>query len=93
MHIRSSDLHPHLLARMRQRGVTVEEMEETLNHGWEASDVKPGTTGKVMVFDYEAEWEGQFYQEKEVTVYYKVTGAEVILLTTKARYGHRFPRR
>jgi len=62
MHISSSDLHPHLLARMRQRGVTVEEMEETLNHGWEASDVKPGTIGKVMVFDYEAEWEGQFYQ-------------------------------
>ncbi len=92
MRISSSDLHPHLLARMYQRGVTVEELEETLNHGWEASDVKPGTAGKVMVFDYAAEWEGRFYQEKEVTVYYKVTDAGIVLLTTKARYGDHFSR-
>ena len=93
MHISPSDLHPHLLARMRQRGVTVEEMEETLNHGWEASDVKPGTIGKVMVFDYEAEWEGRFYHEKEVTVYYKLSDVGIVLLTVKARYGAGFVRR
>jgi len=39
-----------------------------------------------------AEWEGQFYQEKEVTVYYKVTDEGLILLTAKARYGQGFPR-
>lgn len=38
-----------------------------------------------------AEWEGQFYQEKEVTVYYKVTDEGLILLTVKARYGQCFP--
>jgi len=28
-------LHPHLRARMLQRGVTREEIERTLNDGWE----------------------------------------------------------
>ncbi len=69
------------------------EIEQTLNEGWEATDAKPGTSGKSLVFPYETDWEGQFYQEKEVTVYYKVIGEEIILLTVKARYGQGFPRR
>lgn len=32
----------------------------------------------------------QFYREKEVTVYYKVIGEAVVLLTVKARYGQSF---
>jgi len=78
---------------MLQRGVTQEEIERTLNEGWEASDAKPGTLGKVLVFPYQAEWEGQFFEEKEVTVYYKVVGERLVLLTAKARYGKGFPRR
>jgi len=77
---------------MHQRGITREEIERTLNEGRKASDAKSGTLGRVMVFPYETEWEGQFYQEKEVTVYYKVTDEELILLTVKARYGQGFPR-
>jgi hypothetical protein len=86
------DLHPHLKARMQQRGVTKQEIERTLNEGWKATDAKPGTLGKVMVFSYQAEWEGQFYEEKEVTVYYKIVDEHLILLTVKARYGKNFPR-
>lgn len=86
------DLHPHLRARMHQRGITREEIEQSLNEGREVTDAKPGTLGRVMVFPYEAEWEGQFYQEKEVTVYYKVTDEGLIVLTVKARYGQGFPR-
>ncbi len=40
---------------MEQRGVTLEEIERTLNEGWDATDAKPGTFGKVMVFPYCAE--------------------------------------
>ncbi len=90
--ITQADLHPHLRARIHQRGVSRQEIERTLNEGGEATDAKPGTLGKVMVFPYEAQWEGQFYQEKEVTVYYKVTDEGFILLTVKARYGQGFPR-
>jgi hypothetical protein len=62
-----ADLHPHLQARMYQRGITLLELEQTLNGGWEAADAKSATLGKVMVFPYAAEWEGQLYAEKEVS--------------------------
>jgi len=85
-------LHSHLRARMRQRGISKEEIELTLNKGWDATDAKPGTLGKVMVFPFQAEWEGRFYEEKEVTVYYKMTDTGIILLTAVARYGDSFPK-
>ena len=91
--ITDADLHPHLRARMHQRGISRKEIERTLNEGWEASDAKSGTLGKVLVFPYEKEWEGQFYEEKEVTVYYKLAAEGIILLTAIARYGKGFPRR
>ena len=91
--ITDADLHPHLRARMHQRGISREEIERTLNEGWEASDAKSGTLGKVLVFPYEKEWEGQFYEEKEVTVYYKLAAEGIILLTAIAKYGKGFPRR
>jgi len=86
------DFHPHLMARMRQRGVIRGEIERTLNDGWKAADVKPGTSGRSLVFSYQADWEGRFYAEKEVTVYYKIVDDNLILLTVKARYGEGFAR-
>jgi hypothetical protein len=53
--ITEADLHSHLRARMHQRGITREEIERVLNEGWKATDAKPGTLGKVMVFSCEAE--------------------------------------
>jgi len=55
--VKEADIHPHLQARMRQRGVTREEIESTINSGWHTADAKQGTLGKVMVFPYEKEWE------------------------------------
>jgi hypothetical protein len=78
---------------MLQRGVTREEIERTLNDGWEAPDAKPGMEGKVFVFPYRAKWEGEFFEEKEVTVYYKTVGDVVVVLTVKARYGEGFQKR
>lgn len=84
------DLHDHL-TRMVQRGITSRDTERTVNEGWSASDTKPGTLGRVFVFPYGAEWEGRFYEEKEVTVYYKRAGGRVVLLTARARYGKNLP--
>jgi len=61
-----------------------------LNKGWQATDAVEGTAGKVAVFTYNTEWEGNFFEEKEVTVYYKYKGKQFILLTAKARYGKNF---
>lgn len=90
--VTDKDLHSHLKARLQQRGITIQELERALNEGWEAADARAGTWGKVMIFPYQAEWEGSFYEEKEVTVYYKISGESLILLTAKARYGKDFPR-
>lgn len=83
---------PLKVGSQRLRGVTLHEIERTLNEGWEAADAKPGTLGKVLVFTYHAEWEGKFYEEKEVTVYYKIVDEQIVLLTVKARYGKGFVR-
>lgn len=88
-----SDIHPHIKGRMVQRGILISEIEETINKGWNADDAKKGTIGKVLVFPYNAEWEGKFFEEKEITVYYKYKVEKLILLTTKARYGNKFLRK
>jgi hypothetical protein len=87
-----ADFHEHLKERMEQRGISKEELEQTINTGWEAGDAKPGTMGKVMVFPYQKKWEGRLYEEKEVSVYYKIKGETLVLLTVKARYGRGFSR-
>ena len=46
------DYHPHLEARMSQRGISKEEIEKTLEKGWAAEDAKLGTKGKTMVFTF-----------------------------------------
>ena len=88
--IAERDLHPHLKARMAQRGVTPDEIARTVNEGRQAKDAKSGTVGKVLVFPYNAEWEGCRYEKKKVTVYYRVVGERVVVLTVKARYGREF---
>ena len=85
--IGDKDIHQHIFARMQQRGVTKDEIQIVLNEGWDAKDCKSGTCGKVMNFQYQMEWEGKFFEEKEVTVYYKVREEMLVLLTVKARYG------
>jgi len=85
--IKESDIHPHIKARMLQRGISITEIEETINKGWGADDAKEGTIGKVFVFPYKEEWEGKFFEEKEVTVYYKYKAERFVLLSAKARYG------
>ncbi len=73
-----------------QRGIVTEEIERVLNEGWEATDAKAGTLGKVFVFLYNRMWEGELFEEKEVSVYYKLVNDTMILLTVKARYGKGF---
>ena len=78
---------------MLERGITFHEIEVTLREGWDAASAKPGTFGRAMVFRFEAEWEGRFYEEKEVTVFYKFArGGEFMLLTAIAKYGKNFDR-
>jgi len=87
---KATDFHSHLKSRMLQRGVTTEEVELTIKDGWKADDAKTGTEGKLFVFPYNREWEGKYFAEKEVTVYYKFIKGKILLLTVKSRYGENF---
>jgi hypothetical protein len=73
--------------------VAKEEVEKTLSEGWEAEDAKPGTSGRIFTFPYNKSWEGKFFEEKEVSVCYKLVNDSLVLLTVKARYGRGFPRK
>ncbi len=77
---------------MEQRGVTLEDIQRALDEGWLATDARVGALGKAIVLPYAREWEGSFYLQKEVTVYYKQAERGIILLTVKARYGSGFLR-
>ncbi len=90
--LNKDDFHLHIKVRMFQRGITEEEVEQTLQNGWDADDAKTETSGKVFVFTYNKEWEGKFYKEKEVRVYYKYVNDNLVLLTAKAKYGDVFLR-
>jgi len=85
-----SDFHSHILKRMRERGISIEEIEKTLNEGKYAEDAKKETNGKKYVFNFGKEREGIFFKQKEVTVYYKRKENKIILLTVLARYGDKF---
>jgi hypothetical protein len=63
-----------------------------LEAGWPCLDAQPGTECRTLVFTFRGEWEGRWYEEKEVTVYFKHVNGALILLTAKARYGSKFPR-
>ncbi len=93
MKFSESDFHKHILARMEQRGVTQQDIQTTFEKGWDADNLKEGTLGKVFVFEYNNTWEGKTYEEKEVSVYYKIKDEKVILLTAMARYGKCFKKK
>jgi len=65
-------------------------LKKTLEKGEDAKDAKLGTYGKVLIFLYNDYWEGKFYEQKEITVYYKLVGEKTMILTVKARYDERF---
>jgi hypothetical protein len=91
--IKESDLHPHIKARMVQRGISWEEIQTTINEGWNVEDAKEGTMGKIFVFSYNGNWEGKYFEEKEVSVYFKYKAEAIVLLTAKARYGQNFSKK
>jgi hypothetical protein len=77
---------------MNRRGVNASEVDETFERGWPCGDARSGVECRTRVFVYDAEWEGRWYAEKEVTVYFKYDDGELVWITAKARYGSGFPR-
>lgn len=92
LYVFAVDFSEHFRTRMARRGATPQEVEETLAHGWPCGDARPGAECRVAVFRFEADWEGRWFAEKELTVYFKYDGDQFIFVTLKTRYGAGFPR-
>jgi hypothetical protein len=77
-------IHPHAETRMNERGVSHEEIVETINNG-ETFDAKYDRNGFRKNFTFEGEWRGVFYRIKQVEVYAvkEETGFLVITIISK----------
>jgi hypothetical protein len=77
MHIQ---IDPHTLERARERGASEEEIKETLENG---NDIKAkgNRLGKAKIFPYDTFWNGKYFQEKKVEVFYVVENNQIITVT------------
>jgi hypothetical protein len=58
-------LHPHAQSRLTERGITAEEVVQTVLHG-EPFAAKLGRSGFRRNFAYNDVWLGNFYRTKQV---------------------------
>jgi hypothetical protein len=75
----------HALERMEERGTSRHEVRTTIREG-EASDARHGRTEFTCTFPFEDEWNGTYYENKELTVYAADDGGDWIVVTVISRY-------
>ena len=78
-------IHPHAETRMAERGVSLEEIEETVKNG-ETFDAKFDRDGFRKNFNYEKEWRGKFYTVKQVEVYAVKEENGFLVITIISKY-------
>ena len=75
--------------KLALRVVSHGEVLETLASGV-PGEAHSGREARVRVFPFHAQWEGRFYDEKQVRVIFREEAGDVIVVSVIARYG-RFP--
>jgi hypothetical protein len=74
----------HALERMEERGGSRHEVRMAIREG-EASDARHGRTEFTYTFPFEDEWNGTYYEHKELTVYAADDGGDWIVVTVISR--------
>ena len=77
----------HAVERAKQRGASIDEVEEVILRG-RSVEAKKGRKAKEMVFDYGKEWLGRDYPQKKIQVIYIEEEDWIIIITVKVFYGH-----
>ena len=77
--------HPHAVERMRERGVTEEEVRATVERG-EPFPAKFGRMGFRRNFQFHDEWRGRRYWFKQVEVFAVWEDEDWLVITVIARY-------
>jgi len=76
----------HTSERTAERVVSFEEIEDVINTGTPIS-TKQGRSGKMKVFDFKKERNGEFYEQKRVEAYYVIENNTIITVAVYAFYG------
>ena len=61
-------IHPHAAARIQERGASEEEVQATIRSG-EQFPAKHGRQGFRKNFQFDRQWQGRLYQNKQLEVY------------------------
>lgn len=77
--------HPHAQERMKERGVSENEVKATIEHG-EPFPAKFQRTGFRRNFPFDSMWRGKYYKTKQVEVYAIQEGIDWIVITIITRY-------
>ena len=81
----SVKIHSHAIERMRERGVTENEVIKTVEEG-ENFPVKFGRVGFRRNFVFRGSWRGRQYGTKQVEAYVVKEGEDLIVITVVAKY-------
>ena len=81
-------LSEHALERMEERGASRQEVRRTVREGESFPD-RQDRTGFRFEFEFGAEWNGTYYEKKELTVYAAPggeDGSDWIVVTVISRF-------
>lgn len=78
-------LHPHAVARMRERGGTEEEVRVTVQNG-ERFEAKFGRIGFRSNFTFDGRWQGKHYANKQIEAYAVQEGTDWLVITVIVKY-------
>lgn len=78
-------IHPHAQERMKERGVTEDEVKNTVAQG-EQFPAKFNRTGFRRNFLFDNKWRGKHYRTKQVESYAVQENTDWVVITVITRY-------
>jgi len=78
-------IHPHAIERIKERGIRVKEVMETVGGG-DRFRAKFDRVGFRKNFIFRGAWQGTYYETKQVEVYGVREKGNFIVITAIARY-------
>jgi hypothetical protein len=79
-------IEPHTLQRAEERGATENEIVEVIESGVNILG-KSGRLGKSKIFQFKAERNGKYYDQKKIEVYYIIEKQTTFTVTVYVFYG------
>ncbi len=79
-------IDPHTLLRAKERGASLEEIEDVLKTG-ALEEAKENRHKKSKIYAYNEERNGKFYEKKKIDVIFVTSGMKIITVTVYVFYG------